>query len=233
MSENMVICIVLGIILLALGIIIFSILHLNVRVFADAKGYELNILCRYWSIEFISQKDPKTSATYLVVKILGWKMKKVFGRPKKQEHIEQSWEEKEENQQEKDILDLLSQIELIYQSVREDLFAILRYFRSKLKVDRFWIISQIGLEDAAETAIAAGIFYALMSPVSAAVYQNFTTKSMKIEAKPCYNETVLNINCDTAVQIRVVYLVILAVKVLKLVRKATKINSLKVKERSS
>ena len=220
----MVVCIVLGIILFALGILIFSVIHLDTRFFADAKGYELNLSCRYLSIEFISNKNQETSTNFLLIKIFGWKIKKVVGKPEKQE-ITKEEQKKEEEKEGKDLTDTLSQIELVYRHIRDDLFQILRYFSDKLKVERFWVISQIGLDDAAATAIAAGIFYALMSPVSAAIYQNFPTKNMKIEAKPCYNETVLNIHCDTAVQIRVLHLVVLAVKVLKLVRKATKINS--------
>lgn len=220
----MVVCIVLGIILFTLGIIIFSIIHLEVRFFADAKGYELNLSCRYLSLEYLCQKNKETSTNYLWIKIFGWKIKKVIGKPHRQEIVEEE-QEKEKSKENKDIMDSLTQFELVYKHIHDELFETLHYFSDKLKINRFWVISQIGLDDAAETAIAAGIFYALMTPVSAVIYQNFPTKNMKIEAKPCYNETVLNIHCDAAVQIRVLHLVTLAVKVLKLVRKATKINS--------
>ena len=81
----MVVCIVLGIILFALGILIFSVIHLDTRFFADAKGYELNLSCRYLSIEFISNKNQETSTNFLLIKIFGWKIKKVVGKPEKQE----------------------------------------------------------------------------------------------------------------------------------------------------
>jgi len=214
--------IVLGIILLALGIIFFSNVKFEMKIYADLKGYELNFALRHLSIAYTFKKGGKPATRSVRITAFGMKLPfkfKMFAKVK--DKAEKDVDLPEEDAETTSLEAFKSYID-IFLEIRDDVFKTLSYFADKMVFEKLEIIIQVGFEDAAYTALATGLCYTALTPLLGFILNTFRVKKNKTDVNACFNESILSVQSDIQLSIRPYCLIVLAFKAILVVSKIQK-----------
>ena len=214
--------IVLGIILLALGIIFFSNLKFEVKAFADEKGYDFHLVLRHLTLVYKMDKGGDPLVRTMSISIFGLKLpfsfQKSFEKKKKMA-------EEEELSDEEDTASIFDRFETLldlFFHIKDDILHALSYFSDQLVFRKLFITLQIGFDDAAYTALATGLCYTMLSPILGLVFNQFRVMETNTDVKACYHEKILSANVDIELSLRPYSLIVLLIKGIKIVTKIQK-----------
>jgi len=214
--------IVLGIILLALGIIFFSNVKFEIEAFADQKSYFLHFALRHLVVLVESDKGGEHPARIMTISVFGIRLPfkfKYFDKAK--EKAEKNIDLPEKDAETTAFEAFKASVDIFF-DIRDDIFKTLSYFADKLVFNKLFITIQVGFEDAAYTALSTGLCYTVLSPVLGFLFNTFRVKETNTDVKACYNESVLSGKTDIQLSIRPYCLIVLACKAISVVSKIQK-----------
>lgn len=106
----------------------------------------------------------------------------------------------------------------------EDVVPIIKYFQHKFKITNLKWITQIGLDDAAITAVTTGVLWNIKMQLYIILVRYLLVEDFNIDIKPIYNKKVLDIDFYCIIRLKIVYIIIAGLKVKLLKRKGCASN---------
>lgn len=222
--------VILGIILMALGIIFFSTLKFETEVFADLKGYCIHLKFSHLAISVETNKQSEFESKKVTISVFGIKFHHTFKNiDKVKDQVEKDVDVPEEDAETTGFEALKSYFDIFFK-IRDDIFKTLSYFSNQLVFNKLYTTIQVGFDDAAVTALAAGLCYTALSPVLGFIFNNFRVKNTNTDVKARYNESVLSVQTELLLTMRPYCLIILIGKAIAIMYKIQKIYK-NIKER--
>ena len=148
--------IVLGIVLLLVGIIFFSVLKLSCRFFADKDGVLFQADIHYLNLTYRLDRKNSQAKKTIVISIFGFKIRHKI-KEKSSQKEKPKTEETPTKQSEEDTFTSLKNGVDAFLKVKDNVFEALRYFSDKLVFEKLKNRIEIGWDDAAYTAISTGL----------------------------------------------------------------------------
>lgn len=171
-------------ILLILILLILTFLFLNVVASTEYKDGKFKITVTFLKIKLFSNVSPKK--------------KKVDNKKK---------ESKEKTNDDKLTLENLGEYFSIVKLVFSDIKKVLRYFKRKIKCNKFQVDITFGLSDAAETGIATGMFWALIGTVYPVIDSSIDIKNPEISVNPKFNTDMFDIEYKGIYKLKIIHII--------------------------
>lgn len=118
------------------------------------------------------------------------------------------------------IMDKFRSIRRLYEIIKK----INIYLMKKLEVVDFSIDMDFGAGDAAATGILGGVAWMVIGALEAFFCSNFNTKKHSMKVKPNFNQMALNVKVNCIFRIKIVYIILVAIKYFIYQRKMKKIK---------
>lgn len=90
---------------------------------------------------------------------------------------------------------------------------ILDYVLSKIKIDYLKWKTEIGLEDAALTAVSVGVAWSLKYNILSLISQKSSVKKVSIDVIPNYSNIIFEVDLNCIIRIKIVNIIITALKI--------------------
>lgn len=198
-------------ILLGVLALIFVLLLLPVRIFADYK------------------KDEAKNEASLVIKYMFLKFE-LPGNKKKTKDDDKSDDEAEEDAYENkpsfsEKRDKLSMYIKIFEAVKDDAAKVLDYTARRAVVfEKIYTDIEFGFSDAMHTGIFTGALNGFVYGVLGFIHQHSTLSDMKVNIQPVFENPCFKISTGCIVRLKNVHIIIVAINILKILRKIRKIE---------
>lgn len=113
----------------------------------------------------------------------------------------------------------------IFENTKEDVGKVLRRIGEKALVfENIKVHAKFGFSDAMHTGIFTGTANGLVYGVLGVIHHNSRLKKMDVRLEPVFNETCFCAECECIVRSKLVHIIIIAINVLKILRKIRKIE---------
>ena len=187
------------IIILAVIVSVFVLLLLPVRIFVDYKKNEqtneVSATLRYMFFKFDLVKDRKKPK-----------------EQKKKEHT--SFEEKR---------DKVSRYIEIFEQIKDEASKILDYTAKRAVVfEKIYTDIEFGFEDAMHTGIFTGVLNGFVYGVLGFIHQHSNLSDMQVKIQPMFENPCFRIETGCIVRLKNVHIIIVAINILKILRKLRK-----------
>lgn len=188
------------IILLAIFTLIFAMLLLPVRIIVDYKKNEeknnTSLILKYGFLKFDISEGKKNRK-----------------KPEK-EKKHTSFKEKR---------DKLSEYIKVFEDTKDDAAKILDYAAERaVVIEKAYTDIEFGFEDAMHTGIFTGILNGFVYGVLGFIHQHSTLRDMHVNIQPFFDDPCFRIEAGCIVRIKNVHIIIVAINILKILRKISK-----------
>lgn len=90
----------------------------------------------------------------------------------------------------------------------------IRYINKRLIMEDISWTTEVGVSDAAATAITTGVFWALKSNIIALLIKKLSLKSYHVNVQPYYGADKFNTSLDCIITLKIVHIIIAGLKIL-------------------
>lgn len=190
------------IVLLSVLAVLFILLLLPVRIYADYKRNELS------------------NEGTLYIRYAFWK----FGISdrKKKDKKEKTAEEKKSLSFE-EMRDKISAYIKIFEETKDDVARVLDYTAGRALVfEKVYTEIEFGFEDAMHTGIFTGVLNGFIYGVLGFIHQHSTLKDMRVNIQPVFENPCLEVKTGCILRLKNVHIIIVAINILKILRKIRK-----------
>lgn len=119
----------------------------------------------------------------------------------------------------------LEQYMAVFEGIKHDIFKIIDYATSKaMIIEKIGIDIEFGFEDAMNTGIFTGLLNGFVYSLLGVVHHRATLKEMNVNIQPIFGNPCFKTQFDCILRLKNVHIIIVAVNVLKLLRKMKKIK---------
>ncbi|SCY99123.1 DUF2953 domain-containing protein [Alkaliphilus peptidifermentans] len=115
-----------------------------------------------------------------------------------------------------------NELNLIYKKVMhlyEKYKIINKYIMEKLVIDQFMWVTEVGVEDAAITAIATGTLWMLKSNIFNLINRKVSLEDFNINVLPVYGIDKFETSLDCIIRLKIGYIIIAGIKMIKIILK--------------
>jgi len=192
------------IILLAVLVLVLVLLLMPVRIFLDYK------------------KDETTNETSMVIKYMFFKFKVLGDKKKKKPKKEKEPKEKKSTSFEEK-RETVSKYIKIFEETKDDAAEILDYAASRAVVfERIYTNIEFGFDDAMHTGIFTGVLNGFVYGVLGFIHQHSTLSDMRVNIQPVFDNPRFKVEAGCIVRLKNVHIIIVAINILKILRKIRK-----------
>lgn len=185
--------------------IVLILLILPIRIFLDYK------------------KDENTNETSLVLGY-GFLKFRLFGDEKKPKKDKSKKEKKKKQPTSFDEKrEKVSKYIKIFEEIKDDVAEILDYFTSRaVVIEKIYNEIEFGFEDAMHTGIFTGVLNGFVYGVLGFIHNHSNLRDMKVNIQPVFNNPCFKIKAECIVRLKNVHIIIVAINLLKILRKIRK-----------
>lgn len=182
--------------------LILILLILPIRIFLDYKkdenSNETDLVLRYGFLKFRLYGDDK----------------KKKDKPEKKEKEPTSFEEKR---------DKVSKYIKIFEEIKDDVAEILEYATSRaVVIEKIYTEIEFGFSDAMHTGIFTGVLNGFVYGVLGFIHHHANLRDMRVNIQPIFDNPCFKIKAGCIVRLKNVHIIIVAINLLKILRKIRK-----------
>lgn len=166
-------------------------------------------------------KDEDSSISTADIKYMFFKFR-VYpnGKPKKEKQKQKSEKKKVSFEEKKT---LLGQYIEIFNAIKNDIIKILDYASSKaLVIEKIGVNIDFGFEDAMNTGIFTGLLNGFVYNVLGVIHHRARLEEMNVNIQPVFGNPCFKTHIECIFRLKNVHIIVVAVNVLKLLRKMKK-----------
>lgn len=191
------------IILAVILALILILLILPIRIFLDYKKDEIS-----------NETDLVLRYGFLKFRLFGDEKKPKKDKPEKKEKEPTSFEEKREK---------VSKYIKIFEEIKDDVAEILEYATSRaVVIENIYTEIEFGFSDAMHTGIFTGVLNGFVYGVLGFVHHHANLRDMRVNIQPIFNNPCFKIKAGCIVRLKNVHIIIVAINLLKILRKIRK-----------
>ena len=191
------------IILAVILALILILLILPIRIFLDYKKDEIS-----------NETDLVLRYGFLKFRLFGDEKKPKKDKPEKKEKEPTSFEEKREK---------VSRYIKIFEEIKDDVAKVLDYFTSRaVVIENIYTEIEFGFPDAMHTGIFTGVLNGFVYGVLGFIHHHANLRDMRVNIQPIFNNPCFKIKAGCIVRLKNVHIIIVAINLLKILRKIRK-----------
>ena len=191
------------IILAVILALILILLILPIRIFLDYKKDEIS-----------NETDLVLRYGFLKFRLFGDGKKPKKDKPEKKEKEPTSFEEKREK---------VSRYIKIFEEIKDDVAKVLDYFTSRaVVIENIYTEIEFGFPDAMHTGIFTGVLNGFVYGVLGFIHHHANLRDMRVNIQPIFNNPCFKIKAGCIVRLKNVHIIIVAINLLKILRKIRK-----------
>lgn len=110
-----------------------------------------------------------------------------------------------------------NEIKIIYketQAFYRKYYPSIQYIHNRVTIEQIAWATEVGVEDAAVTAIATGVFWMIKSNLVALIYNSFTTDNIQLNVTPYYGGEKFSTTLDCIITLKLGHIIIAGFKII-------------------